>query len=63
MQEARNAYTVLIRKPEGKRPLEDLGTDGCEDIDWIHLAEDRGQWLAVVNTVMNYGIPKKLVGS
>jgi hypothetical protein len=25
---------------------------GCEDVDWIHLAQDRAQWQAVVNTVM-----------
>jgi len=25
---------------------------GCEDMDWTHLAEDRDQWRAVVNTVM-----------
>jgi hypothetical protein len=24
-----------------------------EDMDWIHLAKDRNQWWAVVNTVMN----------
>jgi hypothetical protein len=26
-------------------------------VDWIHLAEDRDQWLAVVNTVMNLCVP------
>jgi hypothetical protein len=24
-----------------------------EDVDWMHLAQDRDQWWAVVNTVMN----------
>jgi len=24
----------------------------CEDVDWIHLAQDRVQWLVLVNTVM-----------
>jgi len=24
-----------------------------EGVDWMHLAEDRDQWLAVVNTIMN----------
>jgi hypothetical protein len=26
---------------------------GWEDVGWIHVAQDRDQWLAVVNTVMN----------
>jgi len=25
----------------------------CEDVDWIHLAQDRDQWLVLVNTVMS----------
>jgi len=29
-----------------------------EDVDWIHLAQDRYQWLAAVNTVMNLRLPK-----
>jgi hypothetical protein len=49
MQEGRNVYRVLVRKPKGKRPLErpryrwedrikvDLGEIGCGDADWIHL--------------------------
>jgi hypothetical protein len=27
------------------------------DMDWIHLAQDRDQWRALVNTVMNLGAP------
>jgi hypothetical protein len=30
-----------------------LGEIGWENMDWIHLAQNRDQWLAVVNTVMN----------
>jgi hypothetical protein len=26
-------------------------------MDWIHLIQDRGQWRAVVNTAMNFGVP------
>jgi hypothetical protein len=29
----------------------------CCDIDWIYLAQDRGQWRALVNTVMNLRVP------
>jgi hypothetical protein len=59
----------LVGKPEEKRPFGrprckwedniriDLVEIGCEFLDWIHLAQDRGQWRAVVNTVMNLRVP------
>jgi hypothetical protein len=34
-----------------------LGEVGCDGMDWIHLAEDRDQWRALVNTVMNLQVP------
>jgi len=55
----------LVVKPEGKKPLRrprrrwegnirmHLGEVGWEVVDWMHLAEDRGNWPAVMNTVMN----------
>jgi hypothetical protein len=67
--ETRNAYSILVGKPEGKRPLGrsrrkrddkirmDIREIGWEDVDWIHLAQDRDQWWAVVNTVMNLRVP------
>jgi hypothetical protein len=73
--EKRNAYTrrILVRKAEGKRPLGrqrcrwvdykiDLTEIGCDGMDWSHLAQDRDQWRALVNTVMNLGF-HKMVGS
>jgi hypothetical protein len=30
---------------------------GCGDVDWIHLAQDRDTWWALVNMVMNLQIP------
>jgi hypothetical protein len=54
-----------VGKPEGKRPLErprrrwedaikmDLKKIGLGGVEWIHLAQDRDQWRAVVNAVMN----------
>jgi hypothetical protein len=63
MGETRNAYRILVGKPEEKRPLGrprrrwvdnimiDLREIGWDGIDWIDLAEDRDQWRALVNTV------------
>jgi hypothetical protein len=60
------AYRILVGKPEGKRPLGrprrrwvdnikmDLKWDG---VDWIELAQDRDQWRALVNTMMNLRVP------
>jgi hypothetical protein len=65
MGEGRNVYRVLVGKPEGKRPLErprrrwedgikmDLGEIGLGGVEWIHLAQDRDRWRAVLNAVMN----------
>jgi hypothetical protein len=64
MGEKRNAYRLLVGKPDGKRPLGrprcrwvdimmDLGEVGWGDVDWIDLAKDRSRWRAVVNSVLN----------
>jgi hypothetical protein len=65
MGEGRNVYRVLVGKPEGKRPLGrprrrwedgikmDLRETGRRGVEWIHLAQDRDRWRAVVNAVMN----------
>jgi hypothetical protein len=37
-----------------KMDLRDIGWDG---MDWIDLAQDRDQWGAIVNTVMNILVP------
>jgi hypothetical protein len=65
----RNAHKILTRKPEGKRPLGrlrcrwkdtfkmKLKETGCECGDWIRLAQDRVQWLVILNTIMNLRVP------
>jgi hypothetical protein len=63
--EMRNAYKILLIKPERKRLREkprhrwednikiDLREIGLEGVDWIHLAQYRDEWWAFVNTVVN----------
>jgi hypothetical protein len=65
----RNAYRILVGKPEGKRPLGsprrrwednirmDIREIGWGGMDWIDLAQDRDQWSALVNTVMSHRVP------
>lgn len=37
--------------------ITNLKEKGKEGMDWIHLAQDRAIWWAVVNTVMNLTVP------
>jgi hypothetical protein len=60
---------IMVGTPEVKRPLgrpirwwvynikmyvREIGWDG---LDWIDLAQDRDQWRALANTVMNLRVP------
>jgi hypothetical protein len=65
MGKKRNAYKILVGKPEGERPLgrprcrwdDNIRMDNREigwmGVDWIHVAQDRDRWWVLVNTVMN----------
>jgi hypothetical protein len=67
MGEKRNAYRILVGKPEGKKPLGrprrrwvdnikvDLREIGWDGVDWID--QDRDQWRSLVNTVLNRRVP------
>jgi hypothetical protein len=35
----------------------DLKEMGCEDMNWIELAQDRNRWRALVNVVINLPVP------
>ncbi|KAJ4435130.1 hypothetical protein ANN_23706 [Periplaneta americana] len=70
MGESRNAYRVLVGRPEGKKPLGrprrrwednikmDLREVGYDDRDWINLAQDRDRWRAYVRAAMNLQMEK-----
>jgi hypothetical protein len=65
MAEKRNAYRILVGKPERKKPLGrprhrwvdnimiDLREIGWDGVDWIDVAQDGDQWRALVNTMTN----------
>jgi hypothetical protein len=65
MEALKNAFRLLVGKPDGKRLLErprrrwvgniktDLREIGCDGMDCIDLAQARDQWRVLVNTMMN----------
>jgi hypothetical protein len=69
MWQKRHVCRILVVKPEGKRPLGrpryrweesikmNLREIGWSGMDWIHLAHDRDNWLALVYTVIKFRIP------
>jgi hypothetical protein len=69
MGEGKGVYRVLVGRPKGKRPLGrhrhrwenniklDLREIGIDGVNWIQMAQDRVQWQAFVNMVMNLWVP------
>jgi hypothetical protein len=54
--EVMNAYKILVTKPQGKKPygrprhrwednIVEFKETGSPDMDWIHLDQNRVQWL------------------
>jgi hypothetical protein len=69
MGEKRNAYRILVGKPEGRKPVGrqicgwaenikiDLKEIECDVVDWLNLAQDRDQWRVLMNMMMNLRVP------
>jgi hypothetical protein len=69
MGEGRGFYGVLVWRPQVRRPLgrhrhmwdDNIRTDlreiGIYGANWIRLVQDRVQWWAFVNTIMNFQVP------
>ena len=69
MGERRGLHRVLVRKPEGRRPLwrprrrweDNIKMDrqevGCGGMDWIQLAQNMDRWRALVTAVTNLRVP------
>jgi hypothetical protein len=69
MSETRNAYNILVGKPEGKTPYGrprrgwednirlDLKGIMWRDVIWMHMAEDRDRRRALLNTVIKLCFP------
>jgi hypothetical protein len=66
--EKRNAYSLLVGKPESKRPqgrprcrwVDNIKTDhgeiGWDGRNWTDLAQDCDKWRALMNTVMTFSV-------
>jgi hypothetical protein len=69
LEEKRDAYRILVGRPEGRRPLGrprhrwednikmDFQDVGWVGMDWIELAEARDRLRDLVNAVMNLWVP------
>jgi hypothetical protein len=72
MGEERNAYRIMMGKSKGRRLLGrpgrmwednikiDFREIGWGDVGWIDLLQDRENWRALVNTVMNLQVPQNV---
>jgi hypothetical protein len=65
-EEYRNSHRVLVLRPEEKGPFgvdggiilkTDFHKTGWDSMDWIHEAQDRDKWQAIINMIMNLQVP------
>lgn len=61
----RNAYEVLVARPDGRKLLErpksrredniekDLEEIGWEGVEWVYQVQDKHDWLALVDNIIN----------
>jgi hypothetical protein len=70
MGEMTNAHKIFGGNPEGKRPhgrpkhrwednIKDIKEVAWEGVDWLHLAQDKDWWQALVNSVMKLWVSYK----
>jgi hypothetical protein len=69
MVDMKKCIQTLVGKPDGKKPFArakgrwednirmDLWEIAWKGGEWMHLAQDRGQWGALMNTIMNVCVP------
>ena len=64
MEEGRRAFKILTDKPIEKRPLRrpwrrsmDFKEIGINKINWVDSAQERDNWRALVNMVLNHRVP------
>ena len=69
MEEGRSVFKILTGKPTGLRPLGrprhrwednirmDLEEIGINVGNWVHSAQDRNYWRALVNAALNLRVP------
>jgi hypothetical protein len=48
MGEVRGAYSILVGRPEGRRPLGNLGIDGTTTLRWILGKYGLGMWIGFI---------------